>query len=78
MLLPLIDHKAVLPYIEELKGRDLILGSLNARCVRPGEGEQMLPSDVPLVMHRYGRDAPIMMNTVWTLSDLTPPTAARG
>lgn len=23
-------------------------------------------------MHRYGHDAPLMMNTVWALSDLTP------
>lgn len=72
MFLPVIDHKAVLPYIEEMMGRDLILGSLNARCIRPGEGEQTLHSDVPLAMHRYGRNAPLMMNTVWALSDLTP------
>ena len=72
MFLSVIDHEAVLPYIEETMGRDLILGSLNARCVRPGEGEQTLHSDVPLEMHRYGPDAPLMMNTVWALTDLTP------
>ncbi len=72
LFLPVIDHDAVLPYIEETMGKDLILGSLSARVVRPGEGSQTLHSDVPLAMHRYGNDAPLMMNTVWALSDLTP------
>ena len=72
MFLPAIDHPAVLPYVEETMGRHLILGSLSARVVRPGEGAQTLHSDVPLEMHRYGHDQPLMMNTVWALSDLTP------
>lgn len=72
MFLPVIDHDAVLPYIERTMGKDLILGSLSARIVRPGEGSQTLHSDVPLAMHRYGHDAPLMMNTIWALSDLTP------
>lgn len=70
MFLPTIDHDAVLPYIESMMGRNLILGSLSARVVRPGEGKQTLHSDVPIKMHRYGDDAPLMMNTVWALSDL--------
>lgn len=64
MFLAAIDHAAVLPYIEETVGKDLILGSLNARVVRPGDGAQTLHSDVPLAMHRYGHDAPLMMSTV--------------
>lgn len=72
MFLPAIDHEAVLPYIEEVMGSDLILGSLSARVVRPGEGAQTLHSDVPIQMHRYGDDPPLMMNTVWALSDLGP------
>lgn len=72
MFLPTIDHEAVLPYIEALMGKNLILGSLSARVVRPGEDQQTLHSDVPLAMHRYGDDAPLMMNTVWALSDLNP------
>lgn len=72
MFLPAIDHPAVLPYIEAMMGLDLILGSLSARVVRPDEGAQTLHSDVPLAMHRYGDDAPLMMNTVWALSDLNP------
>ncbi|MCY4129345.1 MAG: phytanoyl-CoA dioxygenase family protein [Gammaproteobacteria bacterium] len=72
MFLPAIDHEEVLPYIEAVMGKNLILGSLNARVVRPGEGEQTLHSDVPIAMHRYGDDPPLMMNTVWALSDLNP------
>ena len=70
MFLPTIDHPAVLPYIEESMGRNIILGSLSARVVRPGEASQSLHSDVPIQMHRYGDDRSLMMNTVWALSDL--------
>lgn len=72
MFLPVIDHPAVLPYIEATMGKSLILGSLNARVVRPREDAQTLHADVPLPMQRYGNDAPLMMNTVWALSDLNP------
>ena len=71
MFLPAIDHPAI-PYIEAMMGEQLILGSLNARVVRPGEDAQTLHADVPLPMQRYGNDAPLMMNTVWALSDLNP------
>ena len=67
----LIDHEKVLPYVEAIMGSDLILGSLNARIVRPGDGKQSLHSDIPLPLHRYGLDAPVMMNTVWPLHDYT-------
>ena len=72
MFLPTIDHPAILPYIEATMGTDLILGSLSARVVRPGDDAQGLHGDVPLPMQRYGADAPLMMNTVWALSDLNP------
>ena len=72
MFLPVIDHPAVLPYIETMMGPNLILGSLNARVVRPGDGHQGLHGDVPLDMLRRGDDSPLMMNTVWALSDLNP------
>ena len=71
MFLQTIDHVNVLPYIEAIMGKSLILGSLNARVVRSGEGQQSLHSDVPLEMHRYGEEAPLMMNTVWALTDLS-------
>ena len=47
----------------------LILGSLNSRIVRPGDGEQQLHSDIPKYM--LNMDTPVMMNTVWLLSDFS-------
>ena len=74
MFLPVIDHPSVLPYVEHVMGSNLILGSLNARVVRPGEAAQTLHGDVPLQMLRFGDDPPLMMNSVWALSDLNPHT----
>ncbi|MEM7117947.1 MAG: phytanoyl-CoA dioxygenase family protein [Chloroflexota bacterium] len=71
-----VDHPKVLPYIEAIMGKDLILGSLNSRIVRPGDGDQTLHSDVPLSLHRYGTEPPIMMNTVWPLVDYTENNGA--
>lgn len=72
----LIDHPAVLPLVEAIMGKDLILGSLNARIVRPGDGKQTLHSDVPLPLHRYGTEPPVMMNSVWPLHDYRPENGA--
>ena len=66
-----IDHHRVLPLIETMMGQHIILGSLNARIVRPGDGDQVLHSDVPLPLHQYGNAAPVMMNTIWALDDFT-------
>jgi len=71
-----IDHPAVLPLVEAVMGEDLILGSLNARIVRPGDGRQTLHSDVPLPLHRYGTESPVMMNTIWPLQDYTTENGA--
>ena len=71
-----VDHPKVLPYIEAIMGTDLILGSLNSRIVRPGDGDQILHSDVPLSLHRYGAEPPVMMNTVWPLVDYTEHNGA--
>ncbi|HIG43104.1 MAG: phytanoyl-CoA dioxygenase family protein [bacterium] len=71
MFFNVIDHNKVLPYIEAIMGHDLILGSLNARIVRPGDSSQILHSDIPLSLHRYGKEAPVMMNTIWPLQDFT-------
>ena len=73
---PLIDHPKVLPLIEAIMGTDLILGSLNARVVRPGDGKQILHSDIPLPLHRYGTEPPVMMNTIWPLHDYTADNGA--
>ena len=71
MFFKLIDHVKALPIIESIMGDNLILGSLNARVVRPGDGDQKLHSDIPIQLHRYGTDAPVMMNTIWPLHDYT-------
>ena len=34
---PLVDHPRTLPVIEYVLGKQIILGSLNARIVRPGD-----------------------------------------
>ncbi len=73
---PLIDHEKVLPLIEAIMGKELILGSLNARVVRPGDGKQILHSDIPLPLHRYGPEPPVMMNTIWPLHDYSADNGA--
>ena len=71
---PCIDHPKVLPLLEAVMGRELILASLNSRIVRPGEGKQSLHADVPEQFHRHG--APVMMNTAWMLDDFTAENGA--
>ena len=67
---PCIDHPRVLPILEHFLERSLILGSLNSRIVRPGDGYQDLHSDIPGTMLNMG--TPVMMNTVWMLDDFSP------
>lgn len=66
---PLIDHARTLPVIEHVLGESIILGSLNARIVRPGDPEQGLHSDIRADL--LNRDSPVMVNTVWLLDDFT-------
>ena len=65
-----IDHPRVLPPLEHFLEPSLILGSLNSRIVRPGDGYQGLHSDIPAYM--LNMDSPVMMNTVWLLDDFSP------
>lgn len=65
-----IDHPKTLPLLEHFLGTGLILGSLNSRIVRPGDGYQGLHSDIPGEM--LNPVSPVMMNTVWLLDDFTP------
>ena len=67
-----IDHPRVLPILEHFLEPSLILGSLNSRIVRPGDGFQNLHSDIPAYM--LNMDSPVMMNTVWMLDDFSPAT----
>ena len=64
-----IDHAKILPLLEHFLEKSLILGSLNSRIVRPGDPDQGLHSDIPLYM--LNMDTPVMMNTVWLLSDFS-------
>jgi ectoine hydroxylase-related dioxygenase (phytanoyl-CoA dioxygenase family) len=72
--LRLIDHPGVLPLIEALLGTRIILGSLNSRIVRPGDGDQEMHGDVPGCLRRGG--PPMMVNTVWMLEDWTEESGA--
>lgn len=71
---PLIDHPRTLPVIEHVLGEEIILGSLNARIVRPGDPEQGLHSDIRGDLLNMG--SPVMVNTVWLLDDFTPENGA--
>ncbi len=65
----LIDHPRTLPVIEYVLGENIILGSLNARIVRPGDPQQGLHSDIRADL--LNMDSPVMVNTVWLLDDFT-------
>ncbi len=65
-----IDHPKVLPLLEHFLTNTLILGSLNARIVRPGDPDQGLHSDIP--EHMLNMASPVMMNTVWLLDGFSP------
>ena len=76
---PCIDHPRVLPVVENFLGNSLILGSLNARIVRPGDADQEFHSDVAEDMHNMA--SPVMVNTVsisWvTTIEVTPRRSCR-
>lgn len=69
-----VDHPKVLPVLEGIMGKDIILGSLNARIVRPDDPEQGLHSDIRQDLHNMA--APVMCNTVWMLDDFTTENGA--
>ena len=64
-----LDHPKVLPLLVHYLGDTLILGSLNARIVRPGDGDQGLHSDIGADLLNMA--SPVMMNTVWMLDDFS-------
>ena len=69
-----IDHLRTLPILEHFLGETLVLGSLNSRIVRPGDGYQDLHGDIPQVM--LNMESPVMMNTVWMLDEFTSENGA--
>jgi Phytanoyl-CoA dioxygenase (PhyH) len=64
-LMALIDHPDVVGFIESILGPQIILGSCNARIVRPGDPLQPFHSDIPSQLRRAG--PPVMLNAVWMI-----------
>lgn len=73
--LALADHPTVLALVEDVLGPDVVLGSMNARIVRPGDPEQGFHADVPTV-HRRLVGPPIMVQAVWMLDAFTVDNGA--
>jgi len=71
---PLVDHPKILPILEAILGETLILGSLNARIVRPTDPQQGLHSDIREDLLNMA--SPVMMNTVWMLDNFTAENGA--
>ena len=76
----IIDHPAVLPLLEAYMGHirnlPLIIGSLNARIVRPGDSAQRMHGDILDDLMKMNGKNPVMMNTVWLLDDFVPEIGA--
>jgi len=70
----LIDHPTVLGAVEHFLGSDVILGSLNARIVRPGDPIQPFHRDIPPQLRKGG--PPVMVQAVWMLDGFTADNGA--
>ena len=70
LFFPLLDHPKILPILEAILGKNLILGSLNARIARPDDGEQGFHTDIGVEL--LNLVSPVMCNTVWMLDDFSP------
>jgi len=70
----LIDDPVVLGTVEAILGPAVILGSINARIVRPGDPDQPFHSDIPPQLRKPG--APVMVQAVWMLDGFTPDNGA--
>ena len=71
----LADHPVVLGVIEAVLGREVVLGSMNARIARPGDPVQGLHSDIPHA-HRRVLGHPVMLQAAWMLDGFTPAKGA--
>lgn len=74
LFLTLVDHPKVMPIVEGVLGEGIVLGSLNARIVRPADPKQGLHSDIRQDLHNA--TSPVMCNTVWMLDDFTAENGA--
>jgi ectoine hydroxylase-related dioxygenase (phytanoyl-CoA dioxygenase family) len=66
----LVDNPQTLAVVEQVLGPEIVLGSMNARIVRPGDPDQGMHSDIPLV-HRRVTGTPVMLQVVWMLDGFT-------
>jgi len=73
--LRLVDDPTVLTLVESVLGADIVLGSMNARIVRPGDPDQGFHADIPTV-HRRLVGPPIMLQAVWMLDPFTAENGA--
>jgi hypothetical protein len=71
----LVDNPIALAVVERIMGAELVLGSMNARIVRPGDPGQGLHSDIPAV-HRRVTGTPVMLQVVWMLDGFTAEKGA--
>jgi hypothetical protein len=71
----LVDDRQALAVVERVMGPALVLGSMNARIVRPGDPGQGLHSDIPAV-HRRVIGTPVMLQVVWMLDGFTADKGA--
>jgi hypothetical protein len=71
----LVDNAQALAVVEQVMGPELVLGSMNARIVRPGDPGQGLHSDIPAV-HRRVTGPPVMLQVVWMLDGFTADKGA--
>ncbi|MEM7533154.1 MAG: phytanoyl-CoA dioxygenase family protein [Chloroflexota bacterium] len=74
LFLEIVDHPKIMPVLEGVLGTSIILGSLNARIVRPDDPQQGLHSDIRQDLLNMA--SPVMMNTVWLLDDFTSENGA--
>jgi ectoine hydroxylase-related dioxygenase (phytanoyl-CoA dioxygenase family) len=71
----LVDNPQALAVVEQIMGPELVLGSMNARILRPGDPGQGLHSDIPAV-HRRLIGTPVMLQVVWMLDGFTADKGA--
>ena len=70
----LVDQPTVLAAVEAVLGPEVILGSMNARILRPGDPVQPFHSDIPDQLRKGG--SPVMMQAVWMLDPFTEDNGA--
>ena len=66
----LVDNPQALAVVERVLGPEIVLGSMNARIIRPGDPDQPFHSDIPHV-HRRITGTPVMLQVVWMLDGFT-------